>query len=152
MSNENISNMYTYTYFPQSVSLLYVLKKLRDRQKYAQKQFKNQIELNKRAVLITGCDTGFGYQTAKTLHALGFCVIATVLKQQSADDFNRTFNGKNGSCSFVMDITKLEYIIDVKKRVEQHLKERGKVLWGLVNNAGMLSIVYCTHSNQEHMC
>ena len=129
--------------------LFYVLKKLRDRQRYAQKQFKNRTELNKRAVLITGCDTGFGYQTAQTLHAIGFCVIATVLKQQSADKFNQTFNGINSSYAFVMDITELDQIIAVKHKVAQHLDANDKILWGLVNNAGMFSTVRTQKSSTK---
>ena len=37
------------------------------------------LDLQKKAVLITGCDTGFGHMLAKKLDAMGLCVFACCL-------------------------------------------------------------------------
>ena len=116
--------------------IFYIFQKIRNRRVYLQKQFCDKNEIKNRAVLITGCDTGFGHDTAYKLHSMGFCVIATVLKEESANKFNQSFNNKNNSISFVMDITKIDIIREVKNKVEKHLNLNNKQLWGLVNNAG----------------
>jgi 3-hydroxybutyrate dehydrogenase len=36
-----------------------------------------------RCVLITGCDTGFGFNAAKKLYGLGFTVFATVISKDT---------------------------------------------------------------------
>ncbi|XP_074439430.1 11-beta-hydroxysteroid dehydrogenase type 2 [Larus michahellis] len=87
-----------------------------------------------RAVLVTGCDSGFGQATARHLDAMGFRVFASVLDPQGAgaQELRR-------SCSpmltlLQMDLTKPEDIQRVLQHIQEHTNSTG--LWGLVNNAG----------------
>ncbi|XP_040896814.1 corticosteroid 11-beta-dehydrogenase isozyme 2 [Toxotes jaculatrix] len=88
-----------------------------------------------KAVLITGCDSGFGKATAKRLDALGFEVFATVLdlSGDGARELQRT-------CS--PNLTLLQVDITQPQQVQQALLDTKaklglKGLWGLVNNAGV---------------
>lgn len=83
-----------------------------------------------KAVLITGCDTGFGHATAIQLKKLGFHVFAGVL-----------FDDKGGA----VELKKLGvevFPMDVSKNfelgfVEQKLQEKGTTLWAVITNAGL---------------
>ncbi|XP_062277412.1 11-beta-hydroxysteroid dehydrogenase type 2 [Scomber scombrus] len=88
-----------------------------------------------KAVLITGCDSGFGKAAAKRLDALGFEVFATVLDPtgEGARELQR-------SCS--ASLTLLQVDITQPQQVQQALLDTKarlghKGLWGLVNNAGV---------------
>ncbi|XP_075289535.1 11-beta-hydroxysteroid dehydrogenase type 2 [Opisthocomus hoazin] len=92
-----------------------------------------------RAVLVTGCDSGFGQATARHLDAMGFRVFASVLDPQGpgAQELRR-------SCSprltlLQMDLTKPEDIQRVLQHMQAHTNSTG--LWGLVNNAGFNDII-----------
>ncbi|XP_038662537.1 D-beta-hydroxybutyrate dehydrogenase, mitochondrial [Scyliorhinus canicula] len=88
-----------------------------------------------RAVLITGCDTGFGHILAKQLDGLGFRVFAGCLSPDGPGA-----QGLKKECSSQLSILKLDVTLDedvnkVKEFVEANLPAEG--LWGLVNNAGI---------------
>ncbi|KAM5262709.1 11-beta-hydroxysteroid dehydrogenase type 2 [Ctenodactylus gundi] len=92
-----------------------------------------------RAVLITGCDTGFGKETAKKLDAMGFTVLATVLDLNSPGALDL-----RACCSprlrlLQMDLTRPEDISHVLEVTKAHTTSTG--LWGLVNNAAINDIV-----------
>lgn len=88
-----------------------------------------------KAVLITGCDSGFGNAAAKRLDALGFEVFATVLdlSGDGARELQRTCSPR---------LTLLQVDITQPQQVQQALLDTKaklglKGLWGLVNNAGV---------------
>ncbi|XP_068182642.1 11-beta-hydroxysteroid dehydrogenase type 2 [Antennarius striatus] len=88
-----------------------------------------------KAVLITGCDSGFGNATAKHLDSLGFEVFATVLdlSGDGARMLQRTCSSR---------LTLLQVDITQPQQVQQALLDtKAKLglqgLWGLVNNAGV---------------
>ncbi|XP_056134503.1 11-beta-hydroxysteroid dehydrogenase type 2 isoform X1 [Lampris incognitus] len=88
-----------------------------------------------KAVLITGCDSGFGKATARSLDALGFEVFATVLDLSGAGA-----RELRSSCS--PRLTLLQVDITQPQQIQQALLDtRAKLglrgLWGLVNNAGV---------------
>uniref|UniRef100_A0A8C5ZP03 11-beta-hydroxysteroid dehydrogenase type 2 n=1 Tax=Marmota marmota marmota TaxID=9994 RepID=A0A8C5ZP03_MARMA len=92
-----------------------------------------------RAVLITGCDSGFGKETAKKLDAMGFTVLATVLELNSPGALEL-----RACCSprlrlLQMDLTKPADIRRALEFTRAHTTSTG--LWGLVNNAGFNDIV-----------
>ncbi|XP_045389462.1 corticosteroid 11-beta-dehydrogenase isozyme 2 [Lemur catta] len=92
-----------------------------------------------RAVLITGCDSGFGKETAKKLDSMGFTVLATVLELNSPGALEL-----RASCSprlklLQMDLTKPADISRVLEFTKAHTASTG--LWGLVNNAGYNEVV-----------
>ncbi|XP_016075795.1 PREDICTED: corticosteroid 11-beta-dehydrogenase isozyme 2, partial [Miniopterus natalensis] len=92
-----------------------------------------------RAVLITGCDSGFGKEAAKKLDAMGFMVLATVLDLDSPGALEL-----RACCSphlrlLQMDLTKPADISRALEFTKAHTTSTG--LWGLVNNAGFNDVV-----------
>ncbi|XP_067845546.1 D-beta-hydroxybutyrate dehydrogenase, mitochondrial [Heptranchias perlo] len=101
----------------------------------SQRQSAGSVDPSGRAVLITGCDTGFGYLLAKQLDQLGFHVFAGCLfpDGEGAQTLKK-------ECSSELNILKLDVTLDedvakAKEFVEANLPD--KDLWGLVNNAGI---------------
>lgn len=86
-------------------------------------------------VLVTGCDTGFGYEAAIQLSKRELFVYAGCLSEDGAERLQQQafFNGR----SFVMDVTKEEEIANAKKILESD--DKGG-LRAIVNNAGILEI------------
>eukprot|EP01013_Petalomonas_cantuscygni_P018054 TRINITY_DN35391_c0_g1_i1.p1 TRINITY_DN35391_c0_g1~~TRINITY_DN35391_c0_g1_i1.p1 ORF type:complete len:362 (+),score=33.27 TRINITY_DN35391_c0_g1_i1:46-1131(+) len=90
-----------------------------------------------RAVLITGCDTGFGDELAIALHAKSFSVFAACLTREAAD--RHTQAGRHG---FVLDVTSATDRASTVEMLSRMLlpteKPRGpRGLYALVNNAGI---------------
>lgn len=88
-----------------------------------------------RAVLITGCDSGFGHALALRLSGRGLHVFAGVL---DCEGIGRKLKERDPERITVlqMDITNLEHIAQAKKEIKAKLGD--KDLWGVVNNAGLL--------------
>jgi short-subunit dehydrogenase len=86
----------------------------------------------KEVVLITGCSSGFGYQTAKLLAASGYSVYATVRKEKDLSVFGDLPKEKRPH-TILLDVTwdqaKIQAIIDQVISQEKHLDV-------LINNAG----------------
>ena len=79
---------------------------------------------NKKNLLITGCDTGFGNIFAKRLDSKGFTVFASCLTEKGRDELAK-------SCSdrlkpFLMDVRDNDNIQKAKDWVEQQLDGEGK--------------------------
>jgi short-subunit dehydrogenase len=79
-------------------------------------------------VLITGCSTGIGLETALYLHSKGYEVFATVRKEDDVEHLRRL-----GLQSFLLDVTKLETI---NKAFEDILAITDGKLDIVFNNAG----------------
>uniref|UniRef100_A0A6Q2Y4V6 11-beta-hydroxysteroid dehydrogenase type 2 n=1 Tax=Esox lucius TaxID=8010 RepID=A0A6Q2Y4V6_ESOLU len=88
-----------------------------------------------KAVLITGCDTGFGRAAAQRLDAQGFEVFATVLdlSGEGARDLRRACSSR--LTLLQVDITQPMQVQQALLDTKAKLGLRG--LWGLVNNAGV---------------
>ncbi|XP_068438801.1 11-beta-hydroxysteroid dehydrogenase type 2 [Clinocottus analis] len=88
-----------------------------------------------KAVLITGCDSGFGNAMAKHLDAIGFEVFATVLNLSGdgARELQRTCSAR--LTLLQVDITQPQQVQQALLDTEAKLGLKG--LWGLVNNAGV---------------
>lgn len=84
---------------------------------------------DQKAVLITGATTGIGRVTAEQLAAAGFFVYAGARKDADLDELNKIDN----MMAVRIDVTKQEQIDAAVKLI----KEQGRGLWGLVNNAGV---------------
>ena len=88
----------------------------------------------KRAILITGCDTGFGYHLALRAKKFGFSVFACCFSE-SSDGASEL---KSAGCHVLeMDVTKQDMIDAAVASVERRLKDDGLLLHGIVNNAGI---------------
>lgn len=88
-----------------------------------------------KAVLITGCDSGFGELTALRLDSMGVRVFAGCLTQAGVDRLAKRSSSR--IIAFVMDVTKDADVKQAHERVSSSLLP-GEQLWALVNNAGIL--------------
>ncbi|NXY45517.1 BDH protein, partial [Ceuthmochares aereus] len=94
------------------------------------------LEPSGRAVLITGCDSGFGHLLALRLHRLGFTVFAGCLCPAGPGARRLQREAPGGRLLVVpLDVTRDRDVRHAKEMVLAHLPERG--FWGLVNNAGI---------------
>ena len=116
---------------------MYFVVRLIRRKRYWQNQFMLG-EWKSKVILITGCDTGFGYHTAIKLDRMGYSVVATCLKQDSVDQFldSDQSNFYVNSIAYKMDVTNMDDIKNVKDMLTKYLNDNNKILWGIVNNAG----------------
>jgi len=86
-----------------------------------------------RAVLITGCDTGFGHQLVIEINKLGFHVFAGVLSPEGVGARNLV-----SICSDRLNVLKMDITNDEEvSRVINEIKLSGLELWAVVNNAGV---------------
>ncbi|XP_072546384.1 D-beta-hydroxybutyrate dehydrogenase, mitochondrial [Salminus brasiliensis] len=88
-----------------------------------------------RAVLITGCDSGFGYRLAKTLDSMGFIVFAGCLYSDGHGAQSLAKEASPRLKLLQLDVTRDEDVKLAKAFVEANLPEKG--LWAVVNNAGI---------------
>ncbi|EDO28027.1 predicted protein, partial [Nematostella vectensis] len=89
---------------------------------------------NNKYVLITGCDTGFGRDTAIRLNQMGFNVFGACLTDKGMKSLKEACSGR--LVAFLMDVTKHEQIeAAYAKRSCYHLG-----LWALDNNAGYMGL------------
>ncbi|KAK7507641.1 hypothetical protein BaRGS_00001576 [Batillaria attramentaria] len=93
------------------------------------------IPLTGKHVLITGCDTGFGKDLAKRLHALDCHVIATVLNPdgQGAKELRDVSSSR--MTVLPLDVSSDDSVSKCLRLVRDMCSDSG--LWGLVNNAGL---------------
>ncbi|XP_051847543.1 D-beta-hydroxybutyrate dehydrogenase, mitochondrial isoform X2 [Antechinus flavipes] len=94
--------------------------------------------LNK-AVLVTGCDSGFGLSIAKHLHAMGFTVFAGCLLKDKGEAGSQELDAMNCDRmkTIQLDVCKSAEVNKAIETIQENLKEPSKGLWGLVNNAGV---------------
>ena len=84
--------------------------------------------MKQKTILITGCSTGIGKQTALYLQSFGFTVFATARKENDV-----TMLKELGFNSFLLDVTKKETITDTLNKI---LKITDGTLDVVFNNAG----------------
>ncbi|XP_073239410.1 retinol dehydrogenase 7-like [Porites lutea] len=92
-------------------------------------------DLGNKYVFITGCDTGFGHETAIRLDKMGVHVLATCLTKEGEQSLKSVTSDRLKT--FQMDVTNSQQIKDVYEKVKEILPS-GQGLWGLVNNAGIV--------------
>ena len=84
-------------------------------------------DLEKKAVLITGCDSGFGYELAKKLNVLGLRVFAACLSSEGEAKLS-----KECSCelrTFKLDVTEASDVQRALEVVKSGLPSQGTVCW-----------------------
>ena len=90
-----------------------------------------------KAVLVTGCDTGFGRMTALLLSDRGFHVFAGCLDAESTPA-QELVNQSQGSISVLqLDVTSRKQVMAAFERVSATLEQRQLQLHAIVNNAGI---------------
>ncbi|KAJ7373887.1 hypothetical protein OS493_009211 [Desmophyllum pertusum] len=100
--------------------------------------------LHTKYVFITGCDSGFGRETAIRMDKMGVCVLAACLTKQGEQDLKSMTSDKLKT--FLMDVTDSQQIKDVFERVKNllptgqewtpldHMKRTADVnLWGMID-------------------
>uniref|UniRef100_A0A4W3HWH1 D-beta-hydroxybutyrate dehydrogenase, mitochondrial n=1 Tax=Callorhinchus milii TaxID=7868 RepID=A0A4W3HWH1_CALMI len=102
--------------------------------------FATKVEANKdKSILITGCDSGFGFAIAKHMHEQGFRVFAGCLLKDKGGEGTKNLEGMGSDRMTVvqLDVCKDEEVAQAVEFVGEHLKDREKGLWGIINNAGI---------------
>ncbi len=86
------------------------------------------IDPQKRAILITGCDTGFGHALAKRLDSLGFTVFAACLHSKGSGADKLRSECSSRLVVVQMDVTKDDEVLEAVETVKKHIAypENGK--------------------------
>ncbi|XP_062987810.1 D-beta-hydroxybutyrate dehydrogenase, mitochondrial-like [Elgaria multicarinata webbii] len=94
-----------------------------------------------KAVLVTGCDKGFGHALAKHLHAKGFTVFAGCLLREQGGDGARALSRLGSARMRVLqlDVCSEDEVEGALRFVRENLPDPEQGLWGVVNNAGIAS-------------
>ncbi|KAK3580401.1 hypothetical protein CHS0354_001521 [Potamilus streckersoni] len=96
---------------------------------------KRTINHDRKAVFITGCDTGFGYHLAERLATKTFKVFAGCLLIDGEGSKKLGAHESNRIQILPLDVTRDDSVQAALEFVQQNLDETE--LWGLVNNAGI---------------
>ena len=80
---------------------------------------RSKLVLKGKYVLITGCDSGFGRQTAITLDKVGVCVLATCLTKEGEQSLKLVTSDKLKT--FLLDVTNSQQIKDVYSEVKKEI-------------------------------
>ncbi|XP_050396862.1 D-beta-hydroxybutyrate dehydrogenase, mitochondrial [Patella vulgata] len=97
-----------------------------------------KIDVTGKAIFITGCDTGIGHELALTTNDQGFVVFAGCLDPDgNGAEILRSRSSKRIHI-VKLDVTNDEQVEDSLQYVKNTCKESDLVLWGLVNNAGIV--------------
>ncbi|CAL1267385.1 unnamed protein product [Larinioides sclopetarius] len=97
--------------------------------------FNKRIKPENKAVLITGCDSGFGHLLAKQLDSKGFRVYATCLQPTGHGATELKLKSSENLKVLEMDVTKDESVSKAVKFIKEDLGSHE--LWAVVNNAGV---------------
>lgn len=100
-------------------------------------------EGEQKAILVTGASSGIGRNIAETLAASGYFVYAGARKQADLDALNEIPNIQ----AIRLDVTKQD---EIDAGVET-VRKGGKGLYGLVNNAGVLTLGPITEIDEEEL-
>ena len=79
-----------------------------------------------RAVLVTGCDSGFGQQLALRLDRRGFLVFAGCLSPGGPGARGLALQGSGNLKVLQLDVTKDEDVEQAKRVVQKNLPEKGE--------------------------
>ncbi|XP_077427244.1 D-beta-hydroxybutyrate dehydrogenase, mitochondrial-like isoform X2 [Vanacampus margaritifer] len=119
---------------------------------FSRRHCRSEVEGHGSAVLITGCDSGFGYELARCLNHKGFVVFAGCLFPLGMGAQNLARQSSGNLKILKLDVTSDEDVQQAKKIVEENLPEKG--LWAVVNNAGIsdwAEIEWSTIEDFRHM-
>jgi retinol dehydrogenase-16 len=88
-----------------------------------------------RYILITGCTSGLGFDTAKRLDSLGCHVFAGYRREGSLDELKKVCSER--LMPIQIDVSNPESVRKALKVVTDRLAADGQELWGVINNAGV---------------
>lgn len=84
------------------------------------------------AVLVTGCDSGFGHHLAKKLEGMGFTVFAGCLCPEGPGAQRLVNEGSERMKMLQLDVTKDEDVKSARDFVKSNLPEKGNWSWALL--------------------
>ncbi|XP_021353477.1 D-beta-hydroxybutyrate dehydrogenase, mitochondrial-like [Mizuhopecten yessoensis] len=123
-------NVYiVYSYWISLLAILLVYSALRP----IIKTSRSRLDIGRKGVFITGCDTGFGHHLAKRLDDKGYTVYAGVLSEQSPGAKALQARQSDRLHVIKLDVTKDD---DVEQALT-FVRSTGPGLWAIVNNAGI---------------
>ncbi|GBL86572.1 Estradiol 17-beta-dehydrogenase 2 [Araneus ventricosus] len=104
---------------------------------FTKERFLNEkVETENRAVIITGCDTGFGHALARRLDSKGFHVFASCLFPDGEGASKLKASCSDRLRTLSLDVRQNESVENAVKYVKENLGS--SELWAVVNNAGIL--------------
>jgi len=95
-----------------------------------------RVSTERRAVFITGCDTGFGNMLVKHLDAKGVRVFATCLTSQGLSTLSQ--ESSHRVTALRADVTNEQEMEAAAAVVNEKIANENLQLWGVVNNAGIV--------------
>ncbi|CAG5896010.1 unnamed protein product [Menidia menidia] len=97
------------------------------------------VEVKGKAVLITGCDCGFGHELAKHMHKMGFTVFAGCLLKDKGGDGAKELEELNSERMKVLqlDVCSDEQVNKAVEYISNNMEDSQRGLWAVVNNAGV---------------
>ncbi|XP_034415593.1 D-beta-hydroxybutyrate dehydrogenase, mitochondrial [Cyclopterus lumpus] len=100
---------------------------------------RGSVEVEGKAVLVTGCDSGFGHALAKHLHTLGFTVFAGCLSKDEGGEGAKELEEFHSDRMKVvqLDVCSDEQVARAAEYVKDSLEDTDTGLWAVVNNAGV---------------
>ena len=113
---------------------------------------KHKKNTHQKLIVITGCDSGFGFTTSLMLQELGYSVLSTCLTDKgvttlrnefakSNDNNNNNNENNNRNKVIKVDVTKPKDITLLQQNVEEHINNHDNLyFYTLVNNAGIAPI------------
>ncbi|XP_015671739.1 estradiol 17-beta-dehydrogenase 2 [Protobothrops mucrosquamatus] len=97
------------------------------------------LPVNRKAVFITGTDSGIGHELAKYLDSLGFTVFVSVLDAAGPGAKKLKETCSERLSILQLDITSSAQIKEAYLEIKQKLQH--EELWAVINNAGILGFV-----------
>ena len=95
----------------------------------------NHMPADGKTVIITGCDSGFGYELARKFDSLGCVVYAGCLCKDGIGALELKSCSSERLHLLQLDVTNEQQVINAAEYVKESLGDVG--LWGLINNAGV---------------
>ncbi|ESO91027.1 hypothetical protein LOTGIDRAFT_233518 [Lottia gigantea] len=105
--------------------------------RYYLKRNKPKIDVKGKAIFITGCDTGFGFDLALLTNDQGFIVFAGCLKPDGSGAKNLQSRSSDRIQIVPLDVTSDDSVANALQCVTDACQSRKLELWGVVNNAGI---------------
>lgn len=121
VSSMNAIFFITHIIVPLSAFLIFVLARLVSRHRSSQ-----VMDSHGYAVLITGCDSGFGHQLALRLDRKGFVVFAGCLSPEGAGAQSLVRQSSSNLKILKLDVTSDEDVHQAKRTVQDNLPEKGE--------------------------
>ena len=87
------------------------------------------IDVEKKAVLITGCDTGIGHELTKELDKLGFRVFAGCLFQDGPGASRLQQHCSENVKILQLDVTNQEQVTAAFRKVQEQLQDSGECMY-----------------------